>query len=222
LDVVQTSRTGGRSQQLLVMSMVQESMIVREEHLLKLAPFCRALGEAIDRSGLAVEQPMEVWREAVTAHCARCGIVVSGEELFALSQPPGDNPIAKIRRLGLGDCARPGCESYFYQLTFRAHAPLDWAALLAEAEAIQTERARPTSRKLTTTDLARGLLQCGLTRRAALALGLLLLLLLIRQWRVGGRIPFLREPERFHVTPALEEPQPADTFSYTVKGNHFI
>ncbi len=190
--------------------MVEESVVIREEHLQKLAPFCQALGEALSRSGLAPDQALGLWRAASTAQCTQCGIPISGEELFALSQPADDNPSPKVRRLRLGDCAHPGCESYFYRLTFRAHPPLDWPALLARAEAIQAELERPISAKTRTADFAKGLLRAGLTRRAAIALLVLLLLLLIRQWYTGGRIPLLREPEHFRVAPAPEEPHPAD------------
>jgi hypothetical protein len=188
--------------------MVEESAIIRQENLLKLAPFCQALGEAFSRSGLTPDQALGVWRAALTAQCARCGIPISGEELFALSQPPGDNPSPKIRRLRLGDCACAGCESYFYLLSFRAQPALDWPGLLARAEAIQAELARPAAAKRRTAALGKGLLHSGFTRRAAMALALLLLLLLIRRWHSGGAIPLLREPEHFRVAPAPEEPPP--------------
>jgi hypothetical protein len=190
--------------------MAPESVIVREEHLLKLAPFCQALGQAFGGRGLVPEQTLGIWRAALTAECTQCGIPLSGEELFALSQPPEKTPVAKVRRLRLGDCARPGCESYFYRLHFRPHPPTDWAELIALAETMQAESARPAPRKLALAEFARGLVRCGLTRRAALALGVLLLLLLIHRWHTGGRIPLLREPEHFHVTPAPEKSHPAD------------
>jgi hypothetical protein len=188
--------------------MADESLTIREEHLLKLAPFCQALGEALSRSGLAPDQALAVWREALTAQCARCGMLISGEELFALSQPSGDNSNPKIRRLRLGDCARPGCESYFYSLTFRAHPLLGWPGLLDRAEAIRAELEGRVSGKPATAVLAKALLHSGFTRRAAIALAVLLVLLFIRRWYGGERIPLLREPEHFKVAPASEEPHP--------------
>jgi hypothetical protein len=190
--------------------MGEEPVIVREEHLLKLAPFCQALGEALGGSGLAPDQALGVWRAALTAQCARCGIPISGEELFALSQPPGENPSPKIRRLRLGDCARPGCDSYFYRLSFRAHPALDWPALLARTEAIRAELERPVSGRSGAAPFAKAVLHAGLTRRAAIALAVLLLLLLARHWYGGGGIPLLREPEHFRVAPAPAESHPAD------------
>ena len=175
----------------------------------KLAPFCQALGEALSRSGLSPSQALEVWRAALTAQCTRCGIPISGEELFALSQPPGENPSPKIRRLSLGYCGYAACESYFYLLTFRAHPSLDWPGLLAKAEAIQAELERPVAARGRTAALAKRFLHSSLTRRVTVALALLLLLLLIRQWHTGGRVPLLREPEHFRVAPAPEEPHPS-------------
>ena len=196
--------------------MVQESVIVREEHLLKLAPFCQALGEAFKGSGRAPEEVFGIWRAAVSAECTRCGISIPGEELFVLSQPPGGDPLPSILRLRLGDCARPGCESYFYRLAFRAHPAIEWAELIARADTIRAELSRHGSRRSTFADLVRGGLGCGVTRRAALALGVLVLLLLIHRWRSGGRIPLLREPEHFRVTPAPEEAHP-EVFSGRVR-----
>jgi hypothetical protein len=37
------------------------------------------------------------------------------------------------------------------------------------------------------------------TRRAGIALAALVVVLLVRQWHAGGRIPLIREPEHFRV-----------------------
>ena len=39
----------------------------------------------------------------------------------------------------------------------------------------------------------------GYWTRAAVMLGMILLLWLAREWYLGGRIPFLREPEKFKI-----------------------
>ena len=127
--------------------MTDVEVIIREQDVRKLASFCQALGEALGRSGLAPDRAFAVWHAAVMGQCSKCGFPISGEDLFALSQPPGEDPPAKLRRLRLGDCAQPGCESYFYRLVFRAHPPLDWPALLAGAEAMRAETGRPASAK---------------------------------------------------------------------------
>jgi hypothetical protein len=181
--------------------MAEEPEAVREVNLLKLGCFCQALAEAMGRAGLAAEQVWGVWGAAVTAECTRCGTVLEGQALMALAQAPGENPTPELRRLRLGDCVQPGCESYFYRLTFRRHPPLEWPAVLAEVESIQAAKERPRPGGVTAAEAAKVLLRLGVTRRAAIAVGALLVLLLAWHWRMGGRIPWLREPEQFRVTP---------------------
>lgn len=187
--------------------MSQETAIVRQEELRKLQAFCRALAEALRRGGLGPENVVAAWRAGVAAECPRCGISVSGDELFALSQPPAaEHGSAKIGRLRLGDCARSGCDSYHYQFTFKVHGQLDWSALVLQAEAIQQEQDHPAGsdapQRLVGSSLASLLWASRRARRLWVALAAVLLLLLIRQWYLGGRIPLIREPEHFRVDPA--------------------
>ena len=190
--------------------MSQDTAIVRQQEIPKLQPLCRALAEALRRSGLGPENAQAAWRAGVAAQCTRCGISVSGEELFALSQPPSaDHASAKIGRLRLGDCARNGCESYHYQLTFKTHNQVDWADLLLRGEAIQQEQEHPAgsgaAQRQAGPFLARQPWTILKARRLWIAVAAVLLLLLIRQWYLGGRIPLIREPEHFRVDPAPQE-----------------
>jgi len=190
--------------------MSQETAIVRQEEIRKLEGFCRALAEALRRGGLGPENALAAWRAGVAAECTRCGISVSGDELFALSQPPAaEHASAKIGRLRLGDCARSGCESYHYQLTFKVDGELDWAGLLLQAAAIKQEQEHPAGssavQRPVGSSLARLLWTSRRARRLWTALAAVLLLLLIRQWYLGGRIPLIREPEHFRVDPAPGE-----------------
>jgi hypothetical protein len=190
--------------------MSQETAIVRQEDIRKLQAFCRALAEALRRGGLGAENVVGTWRAGVTAECTRCGISVSGDELFALSQPPAaEHASAKIGRLRLGDCARSGCEAYHYQLTFTLHGQLDWAALLLQTEAIQQEQEHSAEgdvvQRRVGSSLARLLWTSRRARRLWIVLAALLLLMLVRQWYLGGRIPLIREPEHFRVDPAPQE-----------------
>ncbi len=190
--------------------MSQETAIVRQEEIRKLEGFCRALAEALRRGGLGPENVVAAWRAGVAAECTRCGISVSGDELFALSQPPAaEHASAKIGRLRLGDCARNGCESYHYQLTFKLHGQPDWAALLLQGEAIRQEQEHPAGgdgvHRRADSSLARLLWTSRRARRLWIALAAFLLLMLVRQWYLGGRIPLIREPEDFRVDPAPQE-----------------
>ena len=182
--------------------MHEDTLTVRELDIRTLEPFCRALAQILHQAGLGQEQVLAAMRDSIEGECLRCNLRISGEELFALSQPPGDLSTAKIGRMRLGDCAREGCDSFFYRLDFHSRGTLNWPRLLAQAEATRHEQTLPS-------DIGkRSSLQLGLTwipRRIWLGLALLLLLLLLRQWFLGGPIPLIREPEHFHVTPASEE-----------------
>ena len=180
--------------------MTSEHVLTRQEHLLKLNPFCRALDKALALTGLPQEKLPEAWRAAVAAQCVQCGIEVSGKELFALSKPPSaELASAKIGRLRLGDCARKGCSSYYYRLTFHPYLEINWPEILAQAETIQDEPADQPPGKLAYG--RRGLWHMPATRRLGGVFLLVLLLLIVRQWYIGGRIPLLREPEKFQADP---------------------
>ena len=146
----------------------------------------------------------------VTLDVTGCAIQVSGDELYALSQPPSpERATAKIGRMRLGDCARQGCEACYYRLTFQNQPGIDWQTVLSEIEMLRQQRPGPVSGPTLHRLPWRGWMLSGLALRLGLALMLIAMLLLARQWRQGGRIPFLREPEHFRVDPAPQE-QPAD------------
>ena len=178
-------------------------MTVREEQLLQLARFCQNLVEALRRAGIGPDKSLELLRACLIGECVKCGHRVSGEDLFALAQAADAGDLsAAVRRLRLGDCARPGCESYVYRLSFQRHPDADWFALLSQVEHIKEEQAVTSAARKRAARLRA-------VRRVGFALVIVVLLLMLRQWYIGGRIPFIREPEKFRVDPAppgLETP----------------
>jgi hypothetical protein len=185
--------------------MSEPSVVIHKEHLLRLRPFCHGLYELLERSGLPPENIRQTFFGSVSAECVGCGIHVSGEELFAISQPPSaETATIKIGRLRKGDCARQGCDSYYYTVSFQPQPPLDWSKLIAEAESgeltapgkLRDELAHSTSK-----------IRAGLRapRQVFIALAVILVVLLFRQLYYGGRIPLIREPEHFRVDPGPEE-----------------
>jgi hypothetical protein len=173
---------------------------IHQEHLLKLEPFCRGLAEALGRAGLAPDMIEGTMRASVSAECIQCGIRVSGEELYALSQPPSPElASAKIGRLRLGDCARQGCDSYYYKLAFQNHPGLDWPKLLAQIQSPAAEEAKPNAPTLELKAATKLVASSIWARRLGIALAALVVLLLVRQWHSGGRIPLIREPEHFRI-----------------------
>ena len=177
----------------------------KQQHLLHLEDFCRGLGRALSRTGLTPAQVQAVWQSSVRAECVLCGIRVSGEELFALAQPPSAlYGTVKLGRLRLGDCARHGCDSFYYRLIFQNYPRLNWPRLLAEAEAFQPEQPSPRQRRRfafrlpALPDFGE---YSGFARRGLVVLAAILFLLVARQWYRGGSLPLVRQPENFHVDP---------------------
>jgi hypothetical protein len=190
--------------------MPQPASTVREEHLQKLEPFCRALAQTLSGAGVKPEKTLEEFKASLTAECERCGIHLSGEELYALSQPPSEKYAnVKLGRLRLGDCARQGCQSYFYRLTFRDSPSLDWPKLIARAEAIQKGETQASAPKVSTRETLRRTVFSSLALRVALALVLGVMLLALRQWYLVGEIPLLRHAEHFHVATVSANEDPA-------------
>lgn len=179
--------------------MAKDAPLLRQEHLQQLEPFCRGLTSSLAQSGLSAEEAAAAWRVGVSAECVQCGIRLFGEELYALSQPPSPTYASpKIGRLRLGDCAREGCNSYYYRLMFYPQPKVDWPKILGS---IKTEENPPAEERphipksLLLQARALGLLK----RRVWLALGIIVLLLVARQVYRGGSIPLVREPENFRI-----------------------
>jgi hypothetical protein len=184
----------------------QETVTVRQEHLCRLADFCQNLETALRAAGSTPEQCLEVFRTAVFAECVGCGIQVSGEELYALSQPPSaELASAKTGRLRLGDCARNGCEAWYYRVSIAPYQQVDWPKLLAEVDAPENQGRTGGSTARWWGLLWERLVRWRMLPRIGVAFAAIVLLLLVRHWHQGGRIPLLREPEAFQVDTAPEE-----------------
>ncbi len=185
--------------------MVREAVTVHEEHLCKLADFCRVLEESLRAVGLSAEQSLRAFQSAISAECVRCGISVNGDELYALSQPPAaERASMKTGRLRLGDCARQGCDAWHYRLAFQPHLQLDWPKLLAEVQLRRQHSPAPILHKARWLRWA-SLLRSRQVLRVGFGIALVMVLLFIRHWYQGGQIPLLREAEHFRVDPAPEE-----------------
>jgi hypothetical protein len=177
------------------------------QHLLKLEPLCRYLVEALADSGLAPEKIQAAFETSLSAECVSCGIPLSGAELYTLSQPPSaEHANAKIGRLRMGDCARQKCDSYYYRMTFRPFPGVDWESLASKFEKGEPQQKPDTDAGSEKKWLLKYLRTLRVPAHIWLTLAALVLVLVVRQWYVGGRIPLLREPEHFKVDTATEEP----------------
>ena len=193
--------------------MTEDDTLTRQQALPSLEQFCRGMEESSYRMGMTTAAWENAVESAVTGECERCGIVVSGVELLALGRLPSpEHGTAKLGRLRLGDCAREGCVGYHYRLVFRKHHVVDWTRFLAFTE--QPAKRRKSAGVLLSMP---GRLYWILPARSAVLRWCVLStvvcgILMARQWYLGGRIPFLREPEQFQVdvrTDGIAEPEAA-------------
>lgn len=145
------------------------------------------------------EQVQAILSAAVQAQCAQCAIPLTVDELVGLAgqETPSSAALAKVSRMRQGYCARNGCLSRFYQVNLLPYPGVIWEEVLAKAAALNHEQAAALQVEEAENEIhrrresrAKGLKLFGV-------LGGLLLLLLARQWMVGGRIPLLREPQTF-------------------------
>lgn len=187
----------------LVQASPRRSMTAHQEHLQKFEGFCAGLFRTMLQCGLSAEQAGGVFCANITAECVQCGMEISGVELLALAQAATEPEHPKLKRLRLGDCARKGCNSYYYRFRFEPCSSLDWPILLPRIEQeLQAPQKRPGDSAVATP--ARGFWIPSFPRRGWVALGLILLILFVRHWHRGGRIPFVREPENFRVDVVTE------------------
>ena len=173
--------------------------ITRQVPLVRLETFCRSLQEATDLVYDSSESA-DIWRLHISAECPACGIRTSGEELRALAFPPcAEFASAKIGRMRLGSCARHGCEAWDYSVHLWNQEGIDWPILLKAADKLG--QAIDTSPKVSGHGSLAGFGQpaASYAVRVAGMLGIVFTLWLARELYLGGRIPLLREPEKFKI-----------------------
>jgi hypothetical protein len=192
MDVVQSQ--GGGAGNLIMNPAIDAVAITREENLLGLGEFCRDLYEAYCEAGFDPAKAPEAWRRTITAKCLDCGMHVSGDELLVLAMLAEDQPArGKPGRLRRGYCPRICCEGWTYCIEFRPAEGVDWSKVFSQAQAARVRRPwRPW---------------VGLppfwsfpwVQRTAAVVALFLVFVVALEWYIGGRIPVLREPEKFQV-----------------------
>lgn len=179
----------------------EQIALVRRERLPGLGRLMASLNEATRALPIPEERVPALWM-GISAQCAACSIHVSGEELRASGRPASDSDApAKITRLRQGYCARQGCESFFYELTF-SHCPgVDWTKLLEHTESILAEHERERDSEIRIREALWRVERIRLAGRVAAYLAAVALLFIAWQWHRGGTIPLIRQPENFRVDP---------------------
>jgi hypothetical protein len=132
--------------------------------------------------------------QALSAECVQCQIKLTGADLLKFGA--GETGDTKLERLRNGYCARNGCDSLYYRVHCAPHPQLDWPNILNPAQEITTaatESERAAKKIVQIQRHHRNIL------RTATAIGVLVLVFILRQIYMGGTIPFIREPEHFKV-----------------------
>jgi hypothetical protein len=199
MGLVQTRTGNYGDKKQVTMVQNQQYRFTHQVPLVQLETFCRSVQNALCTTHGDAEL-LQIWELYVSAECPGCGIRICGKELRALALAPcAELASEKTGRMRLGYCARCGCEAWHYSVQFCSHEGIDWPQLLEKAEKPGEDagtsnrvRHRPWFTRL-------GSPAFGYTARGAATLGLLLVLWLARELYLGGRIPFLREPEKFKI-----------------------
>ncbi len=193
-------------------AMIEELPITRQQYLYNIATFCSMLEETLRVAGFTSDECLEIFRAFVSAECVRCSIRVSGEELFALSQPPSaERSTAKIGRMRLGDCARKDCSGCYYNFVFTPLPQLSWTKILEGLNSAMDSQAHSVQDSRVLKWHFSVFFRSPVFARIAIVASLFSILLIVHQWRRGGRIPLVREPERFHVDTLLDDPASSNT-----------
>ena len=188
----------------------------RREPLTRLRVFSSAVQEHLQAGGFSSDQVFAIFDSSISAECIQCRIQVSGRELFEVGSEPVDGQQAgpKITRMRLGDCARQGCDSMYYNLTLQPYPRVDWPAIISQAASRELEESGVVSVKPARSPLPRIHITSKTARTMAVAAGAILVLFVARQYYYGGRIPLLREPEHFHVDQTAPGTAPSQTPEY--------
>lgn len=163
----------------------------------------RAAVEEGKRMGLSAAELSDVFNRHFGAECLQCGIQVTGEELgqLALASPHDPPTDPRLARLLQGYCARKDCDSYYYRLVFQAHPKVDWnrVARATSGTPAPAPAATPTSGDRPGRFW---FLEDPRVRRVGIGIAILLVLLVLRHFALGGRVPFLHRSPKYTVDPA--------------------
>jgi len=168
---------------------------------------CRAALALLELKKAGAEDRVALLESSLVAQCAACNICLTGAELLLLARPVthADGQDPRAGRLLQGYCARSGCNSYFYSLELRPGSGIDWPALEGVRSSIQDAAQNEADAQCAAQKMALAAKRrtAGLRAAARIAVGAgaILLLLVLRQWYIGGTIPLIREPGTFLAVP---------------------
>jgi hypothetical protein len=194
-------------------------------HISALAALQPRVVSALSTLGLTSAELGELFYRHLSATCVQCELGLTGEELsqLALAESAEQLGEPKLARLRQGYCGRDGCDSYYYNVRFEDHPRVNWEILIPALKTAPPPPAAPTPApdRAEADAVAvgwRAWVASG-NRRIVLGLALLLILLVVRHFWLGGRVPFLHAKPHYRINtnsipgvpPPPQPPPPAPT-----------
>ena len=99
-----------------------DPLITRQQPLQTFHRLSSCINELAPASGSKMEELLN----AIVAECVLCGIRVNGSEISKVTKVFDREGKSKLGRLRFGYCARKGCKSYFYKVSFYPNPHCDW------------------------------------------------------------------------------------------------
>ena len=88
----------------------------------------------LHQSGLTDSQARDVFASELSAKCALCGLLLSGNELGQIAGREELGSNKKLARVSLGRCGEETCSASFYNISHPANPTTPWAELWQSAE----------------------------------------------------------------------------------------
>jgi hypothetical protein len=167
--------------------------------------YVRSLLLALMAKGVAGEPLHALLNDAVRCRCVQCRVDMTSDDLLACPTPDlvDDVQHPKWSRLRLGYCARHKCPSRCYQITYMPHPAVEWDEVFTLTKVIAKKQRLEEKTPVKAVRLRLFTFTRALQLKLLAGIGLILALALVHQWRIGGRIPWIREPAKFTVNPAV-------------------
>ena len=118
---------------------------------------------------------------------------------IAVTDEEAKLPHPKLERLRLGYCARDGCESDYYTISFEECPGVDWGIVAEQARQLVTATETATKEQARRTAIRR---RYQAIMRVVLGLIIVGSLLLCRFVLSHGRLPFVKKPAKYQIDPA--------------------
>lgn len=184
--------------------MSESPEVVQQVQIDQLVQYCRGLFQALGITQLTGTPIEEVVRQCLRANCVQCGQSLTGDDLLKLclsgSETPNESVPAIHTRLLQGYCSRSGCDSFYYELRLSEHPDLNWASLIEEANRQKLQPASPATPAIRRPE--RSWIKDRRTKNILYGLLVVVVLLVVRHFIMGGSFPGFRKAQKFQLDPS--------------------